>query len=333
MMRLPEFECLRPRTLAEAVSLLGSESGAVTLVAGGTDLYPNMKRRQAQPQKLISLRGIAEMRQIRDREPGLAIGAGTTLRELIDDRRVQADYPALSQAAALISSPQIRNMGTVGGNLCVDTRCLFYNQAEDWRESIGFCLKAGSGTCRLAPGGSRCWAVSSSDLAPVLISLNASARLLGGDGERVIPLEHFYADSGAEWLARRPDEILVEILLPPKTGVRAAYRKLRRRRSIDFPLLGVAAAVRLDDDGKCVDARIVIGAVASYPVRLNAVEELLTGRPLTPEVIEEAAEAAARTVKPMDNADLTPLYRKRMTAVFLRRALSDLADGREGATG
>jgi 4-hydroxybenzoyl-CoA reductase subunit beta len=325
MMRLPRFEYFHPQSVAEAAALLAGHGEGATLVAGGTDLFPNMKRRQVSPGVLISLRRVADLRGVRERDDGISIGAATTLHDVATDPLLRTRYPALARAAALISSPQIRNMGTLGGNLCVDTRCAWYDQAECWRSAAGFCLKAGSDTCRLAPGGDRCWAVSSSDLAPIVMALDGRIRLVWNGGERIIPAADLYADDGAHYLAAGGREILAEVLLPRADGVRATYRKLRRRGSIDFPLVGVAAAMTIDVSGNCAGARIVLGGVGSRPARATAAEAAIAGRAPSPENIEAAAEAAAKSVKPMDNADLTPSYRKRMVNVNVRRALAELA--------
>ncbi len=323
-MRLPPFRLLRPRTVSEAAELLASGGTDAMAIAGGTDLYPNMKRRQVTPGTLVSLRGIGELRGCRAGSDGeLGIGAGTTLRELARDRAVLAHAPALARAAELVSSPQVRTVATVGGNLCVDTRCNYYDLPEGWRASIGYCLKAGSDVCRVAPGGDRCWAISASDLAPVAVALDARVRLVGPDGERVLPAADLYEDDGVRYLGKRRDEIVAGVLVPP--GLRATYRKVRQRGSIDFPLLGVAAAVRTDGDGTCLEARIVLGAVASRPLRCAGAEAALSGRRLEAGAIATAAELAAAAAKPMENTDLTPLYRKRMIGVHVRRALAELA--------
>jgi len=265
MMRLPPFTYLAPRTVADAARALAEHGPDAMLVAGGTDLYPNMKRRQFEPKVLIGLRAVRETAGIRgDANGGFAIGATTTLSVVAAHPAIARDFPALATAAGLVSSPQLRNMGTLGGNLCVDTRCNYYNQSYPWRKAIGFCMKKDGDICLVAPGSSRCWAVSSSDTAPVLWSLGAKVRLVSAAGERTVPVESFYRDDGIEYLAKRPDEILAEILLPPADGWTSAYLKLRRRGSFDFPVLGVAVALRLDGE-RVAQARIVLGAVASQP--------------------------------------------------------------------
>jgi 4-hydroxybenzoyl-CoA reductase subunit beta len=233
-------------------------------------------------------------------------------------------YHAVAEAAELVSTPLLRNMGTLGGNLCLDTRCNYYNQSYQWRKAVNFCMKKDGEICLVAPGSSRCWAVSSSDTAPVLWSLGASVRLAGPGGERTIPISALYRDDGIQYLAKQPGDIVTEIVLPPADGLRSVYLKLRRRGSFDFPVLGVAAAVRMD--GETVRAaRIVLGAVASLPREAGAASALLVGQRLTPELIERAAEAAYRPAKPLDNTDFGHPYRKKMTRVFVARALRRLA--------
>jgi 4-hydroxybenzoyl-CoA reductase subunit beta len=327
MLRLPPFTYLAPTTLSEAVRLLADQDPADTmLVAGGTDLYPNMKRRQFTPRQLIGLRHIRDMRQlVGEARHGYTIGAGITLTQLSQHAAVVAAYPALATAARLVSTPQLRNMGTLGGNVCVDTRCNYYNQTYWWRQAIGFCMKKDGDTCWVAPGSTRCWAVSSSDTAPVLLALQAQARLLGPQGERVIPIDDLYRDDGIGYLGKRHNEILTHILLPPADGWRMHYFKLRRREAFDFPILGVAAALRLADDGTCSAARLVLGAVASAPLVASDAAASLVGQRLTPEVIQAAAEMAFKPAKPLDNTDLLLAYRKKMVRVHVARTLQQLA--------
>jgi 4-hydroxybenzoyl-CoA reductase subunit beta len=324
MLRLPAFEYLAPRNLAEAVNLLGEHSRKAILVAGGTDLFPNLKRRQFEPKYLIGLSGLTELRGIRN-DDGFVIGAGVTLTQLANDRILQQSYPALTIAAGLVSSPQLRNAGTIGGNLCLDTRCNYYNQTYFWRKAIGFCLKKDGDICLVAPGSSRCWAVSSTDCAPVAIALDAHVRLVGPNGTREIPAAALYRDDGIDYLVKAPEEILTEIVLPAAEGLRSTYLKLRRRGSIDFPILGVAAALRVAPDGIVEHARIVLGAIASQPVDAVEAARVLIGQKLTPEVIAAAAGAAYQSAKPMDNADGSYAWRKKMARVYVQRALSALA--------
>jgi len=325
MMRLPPFSYVPAVSVPGAVTLLAEHGPEAMLVAGGTDLYPNMKRRQFEPAVLVGLRGVRELAGLRGSgKAGLSIGAGTTLTAVSRHAEIAASYPALATAAGVVSTPQLRNMGTIGGNVCVDSRCNYYNQSYQWRKAVGFCMKRDGDICLVAPSSPRCWAVSSSDTAPVLWSLGATVRLVGTGGERVIPISALYQDDGMHPLTRRPDEILTDIMLPPADGSRSEYLKLRRRGSFDFPVLGVAVALALD--GTTVRrARIVLGAVASQPREALDAARLLEGQSLSPELIERVADAAARPAKPLDNTDLTHPYRKKMTRVFVARALRRLA--------
>jgi 4-hydroxybenzoyl-CoA reductase subunit beta len=325
MMRLPPFTYLAPRTVGDALKYLGDAGPEAMLVAGGTDLYPNMKRRQFEPKILVGLRGVRELQGVRGSErDGITLGSGTTLSAVAAHPTVAQHYPALATAAGLVSSPQLRNMGTIGGNVCVDTRCNYYNQSYAWRKAIGFCMKKDGDICLVAPGSPRCWAVSSSDTAPVLWSLDARVRLVGRDGERTVPMTALYRDDGIDYLAKRPNEIVTDITLPPADGWRSAYVKLRRRGSFDFPVLGVAVAARLEAD-VVRDARIVLGAVASLPREATEAAAALRGERLTPETITRAADLAARPSKPLDNTDFSHPYRKNVTRAFVARALRRLA--------
>jgi len=325
VIRLPPFTYLAPRTALDAARLMAEHGPEAMLVAGGTDLYPNMKRRQFEPKVLVGLRGIGELRTVRgSAADGWTIGAGTTLAAVAAHEGIARDFPALATAAGLVSSPQLRNMGTIGGNVCVDTRCNYYNQSYEWRKAIGFCMKKDGDICLVAPGSSRCWAVSSSDTAPVLWALGARVRLVGAGGERTVPIAALYRDDGIEYLAKRPDEVVADLRLPPADGWRSAYLKLRRRSSFDFPVLGVAVAARLEGD-VVRDARIVLGAVASLPRPAEKAAAALVGERLTRESIARVADLAAGPAKPLDNTDFPHPYRKRVTRVFVARALAAIA--------
>jgi 4-hydroxybenzoyl-CoA reductase subunit beta len=328
VMRLPRFAYLPASTTAEAAQLLAENPGA-QLVSGGTDLFPKMKRRQLEPKLLVGLRGVSELHGM-SVNGGATIGAGLRLHELASAPDIVRRYPALARAASLVASPQIRNAGTVGGNLCVDTRCNYYDLPYDRRCAHGFCLKTGeTGVCRLAPGGDRCWAVSSTDLGPVAHVLGGSVSLVSTRGERTLPIAQLYTmDDGIEYLQKQPDEVLTALALPPlDEGFRATYVKFRRRGAIDFPLLGVAAAVRTDADGTCTEARIVLGAVATAPLPVPKAAEVLVGAALTEETIAAAAETAMSATKPMDALDLPLAYRRRMVKIHVARALRELVPG------
>ena len=330
MMRLPPFRYLSPVSVSDAAKLMAEHGPTAMLVAGGTDLFPNMKRRQFEPTVLVGLRGLRELVGVGAATGGgLRIGAGTALTAVSRHLDVARAYPALATAAGVVSTPQLRNMGTVGGNVCVDTRCNYYNQSYQWRKAVNFCMKKDGEICLVAPGSPRCWAVSSSDTAPVLWSLDATVRLVGPTGERTIPLAALYRDDGIEYLAKRPDEVLTDIMLPPADGLRCVYLKLRRRGAFDFPVLGVAAALHMDGE-RVHAARIVLGAVASQPREAMEAGTMLVGQRLSPELIAAVADRASRPSKPLDNTDLTHPYRKKMTRVYVERALRRLAGLDEG---
>jgi len=324
MMRLPLFAFRAPTTLEEAARILHGEGPSAMALAGGTDLLPNMKRRQQVPRTLLSLRRIEALRAIQFGESGARLGACLTLADIAADPRLRNGTTALAQAAGSVATPQIRNMGTLGGNLCLDTRCNYYDQNYEWRKAINFCMKKDGVTCWVAPSSPKCMAVSSTDTAPALIALAARARLVSQSGEREIPLADLYNNDGMNYLHRRPDEILAEVLLDPMHGWRSTYWKLRRRGSFDFPVLSVAAAARISQDAVAQEVRIVIGSVASRPLVAGEAAAFLMGRTLTDETIAEAAAMAARIAKPLDNTDFDMSWRKRVTAEFVTYALREL---------
>ena len=325
MLRLPRLRYLRPASPREASAVAADLGGRAMLVAGGTDLYPKLKRRQFDPDTLVGLSHLGELRLVRgDAGGGFEVGALVTLSKAAAHEALRAAHPGYAEAAGLVSSPPLRNVGTIGGNLCVDTRCNYYDMTYEWRKSIGFCIKKDGDICLVAPSSPRCWAVSSSDTAPVAIALGATALLAGPDGQRELPVAALYRDDGIEYLAKQRFEVVTALRLPPSDGVRSAYVKLRRRGSIDFPIAGAGVALRLED-GIVRWARIVLSGVGSHPVEAKAADEFLAGKELTPEVTAEAAEVAARPAKPLDNADLAHFWRKRMVRVVVEQAIEKAA--------
>jgi len=339
MMRLPHFAFHAPRSVREAADLLASAPpGEAAIVAGGTDLLPNMKRRQQVPGTLVSLSRVDELRVRSHGDSsttvgvapgaspgdGLTLGAGLTLTALVNDPRVSAAYTGLWQAARQVATPLLRNMGTLGGNLCLDTRCNYYDQNYEWRKAIDFCMKKDGEICWVATSSKRCLAVSSTDTAPALLALGADVTLVSADTTRRIALADLYRNDGIHYLTRRPTEILTAIHLPRPDGWRSTYWKLRRRGAFDFPVLSVAAAARIGTDGSVEAARIVLGAVASQPVHAPAAGAALVGQPLTDEQIGRAADLAANPARPMDNTDFTLVWRKRVTRAFVTYALREL---------
>jgi 4-hydroxybenzoyl-CoA reductase subunit beta len=313
MLRLPWFEHRAPRSVAEAAKILAGEGPRAMLIAGGTDLLPNMKRRHQAPQVLVSLSQVAELRNLNG-----TFGAGLTLSEIAAHQKTPA---ALRHAAIQVATPHIRNMGTLGGNLCLDTRCTYYNQSYEWRKAIDFCLKKDGNICWVATASKRCVAVSSTDTAPALIALNAAVTLVSAQGQREIPVAALYQNDGIDYLSRTPGEILTAVRIPG--GWNSTYWKLRRRGSFDFPILGVAVALKFS--GEVVEeARLALGAVASRPFLVEKASEFLKGKKLTDEVIAEAAGMVANRAKPMDNTDMDLYWRKEVADDFAGYALREL---------
>ncbi|MFQ5902056.1 MAG: FAD binding domain-containing protein [Candidatus Binatia bacterium] len=331
MLRLPDFTYIRPKSLRQASRSLADLGPEAMVVAGGTDVYPKMKRGQFTPQYLVSLRSLKELRGIRLKgRDGMWIGAGEPLTMVSEHPAIRKVFPALAHAAGSVSTLQLRNVGTIGGNLFVDPRCNYYDQSFFWRQAAGFCLKKDGDICLVAPKSRLCLAVFSSDTAPVLCSLGAEAVLVGPDGRRQIPVERLYRNDGINFLTKRNEELLQGILIPRKAfGCCNVYLKLRRRSSFDFPVLGVAATLMLNQEGICLSAKIVLTGVASAPKVADDAARLLEGKRLTKETIQAAAGAATHVSHPVDNADMDYWYRKRMTRVYVARALATI--GSQGA--
>lgn len=327
MMRLPRFAYRVPRSIEEAVAMKREADPEASYVAGGTDLYPNMKRRHQIPPELIALHAVEDLRGVEpSADGGLTIGATTTLTEVSEDERVRRDYPALAATMRLISTPILQNMGTIGGNLLLDTRCNYYDQNHEWRKSIDYCMKYRGEVCWVAPASSRCWAVQSADSVPLLVAMDARVDLVGPEGERTVPARALYRDDGIVYLAKQRDELLSRIRLPAPNGWRASYRKVRRRGAFDFPVLGVGAWAELDPGGSVTDARLVLGGVGSAPEIVEKAAEALVGSRLEDEAVEAAVEAAWKAGRPLDNTDFTLSWRKEMIRPTVRRTLGDLTD-------
>ena len=328
-MRLPKFEYRVPQTIAEAVKIMADAGPAGQFVAGGTDLYPNMKRRQQMPKTVISVMRLNELNQITgDGSTGLKIGASVILTDICEHPIINRDYPVVAQAARTISTPLLRNMGTIGGNLLLDTRCNYYDQNYEWRKGINFCLKKDGDICWVAPGSSKCWAVQSSDLVPVMVAIGAKLKFASTLGERVVDAAGLYNDDGIDYLRKRPDELLVSIELPPTNGWRASYQKLRRRGAFDFPVLGVAACVHYGNGGgerQVSNAKVVLGGIAPSPIEIAEAGVALAGKALTEDQIQAAAEAAYIKARPLDNTDFVYQWRKQMARQYTLRALREVA--------
>ena len=341
-LRLPKFQYVGARSVSEVVEVLAEHGPKAMVVAGGTDLYPNMKRRMFNPEVLVGLRQIPELRGIRgagndvtdgDRSPQLGhrngdsirIGSCVSLTDLAASTEIRERFPALAAAATLVSTPQLRNMGTIGGNICLDTRCNYYDQSAFWRKALGYCMKLEGDVCRVALSSPRCLAIFSADTVPALIGYDASVELAGPEGRRTVPLRELYQMDGMDWIRIQPGEILTGIVMPDPDGLRATYLKLRDRGSFDFPLAGVFVGIQTEASGLVDRARIVLTGVYSMPVELSDAENILLGNRPDSDVIEAAAEAAYAASRPVDNTGGTIIQRRRTIRVFVRRALRELA--------
>ena len=302
--------------------MLGEHKADIRVLAGGTDLIPSMRQRLFEPQYVLNLRDITAMRGIRPSDDGgVELGALTSLREIERSPLLQAKYPVLTEAAATVASPVLRNMGTVGGNICLDTRCLWYNQSLTWRKGCGFCIKKDGNLCHVAPGGTKCWAAFSGDTPPALLCLNAEIEIASAAGRRRMPLAEFYTGAGDNYRHLQPNELVTRIFLPGATaGYRGVYRKLRVRGSIDYPLAGVAVTMKRTN-GHIADARVAITAVNPAPLLVKEASEFLRGKAMDEALAEVIGDMAARTAKPLTTSALTPEYRREMIRVFTKRVV------------
>jgi len=321
---LPQFKLLRPRNLDEALVCL-TKYANLRVLAGGTDLIPSMRQKLFEPEYVLDIRRIAELKRIREQGSGVEIGALTSLTAIDHSDLLRRRYPVLTEAAATVASPVLRNMGTIGGNICLDTRCLWYNQSLTWRKGCGFCIKKDGDLCHVAPGGQKCWAAFSGDTPPALLCLNAEIEIASPSGLRRIPLQEFYSNDGASYRNLKPDELLTRVLLPASSaGYRGVYRKLRIRGSIDYPLAGVAVVMKRSN-GHIADARLAVTAVNPRPVLVKGATELLAGKSMDEALAEAAGDLAAKAAKPLTTSALTPEYRREMIRVFAKRAVLEAA--------
>ena len=321
MLRMDPTRITHPENVDETLALLDQHGDRAKLCAGGTDLVPNMKHGLHEPEVVVHLARVGELRGIREEEDSIRIGAMTTLHSVTQSELVQQHVPGLVDAAGLVAGPQLRRMGTIGGNLCLDTRCLYYNQTYFWREALGFCLKKDGTQCHVVAAGKNCVAAASNDTATMLLCLDAEVEIRSQQATRRIPLQDFYVADGVHNTVLQPGELLVAVIVPKSgTGTqrREGYAKLRHRHSIDYPLLSVGCRFDVDDDSTLRNARLVVSALAARPkaVPLDA----FMGRALNDELIEEIANFAHRKCTPLTNIADDPKWRKEMVPVFVKRA-------------
>jgi len=323
MLTLPRFEWASPGTIDEALALLGGAPGETLIVAGGTDAVPNLKHRLHEPKRVVHLGRVRELAHLREEADGLHLGALVTLADLGAHPLVRREHRALAKAAGLVAGPQLRNMGTLGGNLCLDTRCTYYNQTYFWREALGFCLKKDGVVCHVVPQGKRCVAAHSSDVAPVLLALDATVEIANRDGRRRVTVDEFFVPDGVHNNVLRPGDLVTEVTIPAASrGLRSGYQKLRPRGAIDFPMLSVAFVARLDG-GRCSHARLVVSALAARPKVVHGLETLVRGHALDDARIDAIAETAYRQCRPQTSVPYDSDYRHEMVPVFVKRAIRE----------
>jgi len=325
VLRLPPFSYHRPVSVAEATGLMSQYAEEAMYVAGGTDLIPNMKHRLFEPTHLIALKSVSELSGIREENGYLRIGAAETLAEVARNPGVQKLFPALSDAAGHVAGPQLRNAGTIGGNLCLDTRCTYYNQTSFWRDALGYCLKKDGTVCHVTNVGKKCVAAHSADTPPVLMTLGATITLAGPQRKRRVPIEDFFIADGICNTRRTPVEIVTEIRIPLSVANRRqAYAKLRQRKSIDFPLLTVAVSADIEGDGTVQSINGVVTALGARPRALSGWDDLAVGSTLDADMIDELAERAHEQCHPLENLIVDADWRRAMVPVYVRRVLEKL---------
>jgi 4-hydroxybenzoyl-CoA reductase subunit beta len=334
MLRLHEYTYHRPATVAAAAELLAAHPGRAMLIAGGTDLMPNMKHGLFTPEHVIALKQIQELHGIEERAGELLIGAAETLSTVSRDAAVRRRFPSLADAAGSVAGPQLRNMGTIGGNLCLDTRCTYYNQTHFWRNALGYCLKKDGDVCHVTKVGRKCVAAHSADTAPVLMTLGAVVDLVSVQGVRSVPVEKFFVADGIENTVRGWNEIVTRIRVPlPPSSLRTAFQKMRQRGAIDFPLLNMAVAAELDGAGVIADMRIVVSALGSRPRVIAGLDKVATGRKLDDATIDAVAERVFQQCHPLTNIIVDTEWRRAMVPVQLRRALARIRSDAAAAPG
>ena len=317
------FVLRSPKSASEVVALL-AVNPLSRVIAGGTDLMPNLRRGIGAPDMLLDLSGIEELKQLRRDGQAWLIGAGVTLQSLASDSQILAELPVLAQAAAAVAGPSHRGVATLGGNLCLDTRCVFYNQSEWWRQSNNYCLKYRGDICHVAPQGARCHAAWSGDLAPALIALDASIELLGSGGPRSLPLADFYQDDGAKPLQLLPGELVTGVRIPAQAqGMRCAYRKARVRAAVDFPLAGVAMRL-LMSEGVLTELRVALTGTNSQPILIEG-SDALCNKAVAAESLAALGKLVQKQVSPMRSTVTASNYRRQVASVLAQRLLGELS--------
>jgi 4-hydroxybenzoyl-CoA reductase subunit beta len=320
MLPLPLFQHHSPESLDEAVALLAALGPGARIIAGGTDLVPNMKHGLFEPSDVVSLGRVSELVGVDVIGGTLVIGAMTRLADVAADARVRQFAPALASALGAVGGPHHRRMGTLGGNVCLDTRCVYYNQTYFWREALGFCLKKDGTACHVVSSGKHCVAAASNDSAPALMVLEGEIELASAKGTRRLLADDFYTTDGIVNTVKRPDEIVTRVRVPIREGRRSAFEKLRRRGAIDFPLLNVAVRADVDQAG-VAELDLVVSALAARPKRVSAAKKV---RALDDAAVAALCDAAYKQCRPLTNIDVDADWRREMVPVLVRKALAQL---------
>ncbi len=322
-MRLPDFELIQPHSLEEACSTLEKHDRKAVILAGGTALMVGLRYRLSKPGVVVDLKGLTGLGFVsRSGSGGLVIGSMVTLETIEKSPLVLNECPPLGQAARLVAVPSVRHGATLGGNLCLDTRCIYYNQSEFWRSGLKACFKRGGNICHAVEKGRRCQAVYQGDLGPVLIALGAAVKLVSTKGEKIVPLAEFFTGRGEKPNVLKPDEILVEIRIQPLgRGAAVAYEKLRVREGMDFPMAGVAVQVKRNQDATIEQAKVVLGAVGSSPIEVPKAAGLLEGQKPTDDLLQSVSREVMDRAQPVGNLAMQASYRRKMVGVLVRRAL------------
>lgn len=325
MLRLHEYAYHRPDSVAEAARLLAAHPGRARLIAGGTDLMPNMKHGLFTPEHVIALKQIGELHGIEERDGELVIGAAESLAAVSRHPAVRGRFSSLARSAGSVAGPQLRNMGTIGGNLCLDTRCTYYNQTHFWRNALGYCLKKDGDVCHVTKVGKKCVAAHSADTAPVLMTLGAVADLVSVGGRRTVAVADFFVADGIENTVRGWNEIVTCVRIPlPSARTRTAFQKVRQRGAVDFPLLNIAVAAELGEGQEIESMRMVVSALGARPRVIAGLDRVAEGRRLDAAVADAIAERAFEQCHPLTNIIVDPEWRRAMVPVYVRRALAEL---------
>ncbi|MDO9536364.1 MAG: FAD binding domain-containing protein [Bacillota bacterium] len=323
---MPEFEYFEPESLEEAINQL-AKNNSCTIIAGGTDLVVALKQRLQNSRYLISLDKIPSLKKITKKDDAVIIGAMSTLDDIINYTLIKEKFPALRKAAWDVGSPLLRSIATIGGNICLNTRCRFYNQSLFWRSSREECFKVGGNICHVAKKKNSCVSTFSADIPPVLISYGARVKLVGANEERVIPLENFYSGDGRfpNVILSGSKEILTEIEIPiPQNNLKSCYHKYRMRESIDFPLIGVSVAIQFNEEKRCGDARIIITGAGTGPVEPAQVRGMLLNKKLNANLISDAAEAAVTEIYPFKTTLISPRYKREVAKIIISEAIREV---------